>query len=177
MPCELAKIACFTGHVLPRILRSRRDGDQGYGCCPWHDDSHASFSIKIGTTVRFVWFCESGCDPADIRFGMLRLGGLDDCLGTYGTSRRPGHGERDDSDAKKLLDIGGVLTGPGTTPAMVRMQIGNIIEGRGRELPRVRADVIGLAARWGVGTTQRYEAWKALCLQDGWGESSGDPTT
>lgn len=177
MPCELAKIACFTGHVLPRIERSRRDGDQGYGCCPWHDDSHASFSIKIGGTVRFVWFCEGGCDPADIRFGLLRQSVPEDCLGTYGTSRRPNRGEGDDSDAKKLLDIADVLAEPGKTPAMVRLEIGNIIEGRRRDLPRVRPDFMGLSDRWGVGKTQRYEAWKALYLSGGWGESSGHPTT
>lgn len=162
MPCELAKIACFTGHVLPRVERQRRDGDQGYGCCPWHDDSHASFSIRVGTTVRFVWFCETGCDPADIRLGLQRLLIPDDCLGTYGTSRRPGRGERDDSDAKKLLSIGDVLTEPGVTPAMVRIRIGNIIEGRGADVPRLRPDFIKLGGRWGARKTQVYEAWKAL---------------
>src|ERR1700727_820885 len=87
--CGLAKIACFTGHVLPRIERSRREAEQGYGCCPWHDDAHASMSIRTGHTVRFVWCCEGGCDPADVRAGLLRLSIPEGCLGTYGTSRRP----------------------------------------------------------------------------------------
>ena len=165
--CDLAKISCLIGHVLPRIDRSRREGDQGYGCCPWHEDAHASFSVTAGQKVRFVWHCEAGCDPADVRLGLIRQGIPDGCLGSYGTTRRPARRDADD-DSKKLLAIGDAL-GAGTTPAMLRLRIQNIIEGRGADLPRVRADFLALAERAGVGKSQRYEAWKSFHVSSGLG--------
>jgi hypothetical protein len=168
MACELGKMACFTGHVLPRIERNRRDGEQGYGCCPWHDDAHASMSITPGKIVRFVWCCETGCDPADVRAGLLRRSIPEGCLGTYGTSRRPAPRDAGDSDAKKLLAISDALGREGT-PAMLRIRIRNIIDGKGSDLPRDRAEFLDLAIRAGVGKSQRYEAWKQVYVSNGWG--------
>ena len=164
--CDLAKITCLTGHVLPKIERARRDGEQGYGCCPWHDDAHASMSIAPGQKMRFVWHCESGCDPADVRAGLRRLGIDDGCLGTYGTSRRPAPRDAGESDAKRLLAIGDLL-GETMTPAMLRIRIRSIIEGR--DLPRTRADFLAMAKRGGVGQSQRYEAWKAFYVSESLG--------
>ena len=166
--CDLAKIACLTGHVLPRIERPRRDGEQGYGCCPWHDDAHASMSIRPGDKVRFVWYCETGCDPADVRLGFVRLLIPEGCLGTYGTSRRPSRHDGEDPDAKKLLAIGDLLSQP-VTPALLRIRVRNVIEGRGAELPRVRADFLALAERAGVRRSQRYDAWSSFYVSEGLG--------
>lgn len=168
MACALTKMACFTGHVLPKIERCLRDGEQGYGCCPWHDDAHASMSVRPGNVVRFVWCCEGGCDPADVRAGLLKRGIPEDCLGTYGTSRRPQPRDAGDSDAKRLLAIADVLS-EGVTPAILRIRIRNIIDGKGRDLPRDRAEFLDLAVRAGVGKSQRYEAWKWFYLSTGLG--------
>ena len=167
-PCQLTKIACFTGHVLPQIERWRRDKEQGYGCCPWHDDVHASMSIRPGDKVRFVWCCETGCDPADVRAGLLRRGIGAGCLGTYGTSRRPAARDADDSDAKKLLAISDALGATGT-PAILRIRIRNIIDGGGDDLPRERAAFLALAERAGVKKSQRYEAWNWFYVSNGLG--------
>jgi hypothetical protein len=166
--CGLTKIACFTGHVLPRIERFRRDGDQGYGCCPWHDDTHASMSITPGNVVRFVWCCEAGCDPADVRLGLLRRSIPEGCLGTYGTSRRPSPRDAGEPDSKKLLAISDALSAPGT-PAILRIRIRNIIDGRGDDLPRDRAEFLELAERAGVGKSQRYVAWEWFYVSNGLG--------
>lgn len=166
--CGLAKIACFTGHVLPKIERFRRDGEQGYGCCPWHDDAHASMSIRPGDKVRFVWCCETGCDPADVRSGLLRRGIPEGCVGTYGTSRMPAPRDVERPDSAKLAAICAVLA-DALTPAMLRVRIQNIIEGRGDDLPRDRAEFLRLAERAKVGKSQRYEAWKQVYVSNGWG--------
>lgn len=160
LACTLAKYACFTSHVMPRLKGGKRDGDQGYACCPWHDDQHASMSIRTGHTVRFVWCCETGCDPADVRLGLLRIGIPEGCVGNYGTTRRPARADQGDAPDKQLAQIAETLSDDGNTPAMLRTRIRNILDGNGKEPSRIQSVFIDTAVRGGVKKSQRYEAWR-----------------
>jgi 5S rRNA maturation endonuclease (ribonuclease M5) len=52
--------------VLPKLTGIRKHGDGYSACCPAHDDSSPSLSIKAGDNQPVVFHCHAGCDQAAI---------------------------------------------------------------------------------------------------------------
>ena len=159
----------FTQHVLGRLSGVRqdtRDPRQFYARCPAHNDRHNSFAIRPGDKMAVVYSCKLGCDDQAIRQALVNLGVDEDYLGIYGTpeytaSRRI----RGTSEERRKLDrITGLITEK-MTPAMLKVRILATIEGV--DVPAERKAFLALAARAGVGQSQRYEAWAQVCASQG----------
>ena len=148
---------------MARIRRRRISGTQGYGCCPAHDDDRASLSIRPGDKHRLVFFCQAGCDRADIRYGLLDLGIPPECLGDYGMVRGPVRSARERGDARvaelerKLERIRSIVAEPKLTPSMRQIEIQLAIEGG--DLPRNLPEFSVLAVRAGVSLRAAYKTW------------------
>lgn len=156
----------FRFEVVARLSKARRvqGSSQHYACCPAHDDKHASMGIKPGDKVGVVFNCQRGCDPADIRRGLLDLGVPEEFLGVYGSEEYEARQQRLSSgeDRRKLDAIKGMLTEK-TTPAMLRVRV--LAEIEGCEVPGQRKPFVDFAERAGVGLTQRYDAWKQYAAE------------
>src|SRR5262245_8612295 len=47
--------------ILSRVSKLRRTGEGWIGCCPAHDDRHASLSVGLGNDGRVLLHCFAGC--------------------------------------------------------------------------------------------------------------------
>lgn len=173
----LTPMPCLRLHIIRRIDRGTiRDKDgQGSGCCPVHDDQHASLRIRLGDHHRIVWQCRADCDPYAIRVALTETARISaSCLGNYCGGDYTGRHRSNPADThlirelrarvaerdKTITEIGNMLRAD-LTPAMRSLRIEALIEGV--KVPEQRAEFLALAERAGISRPVRYRAWAQNC--------------
>ncbi len=58
---DLIDVAAWYVELMGGPDKVKRQGDQIIGCCPWHDDAHASFSACVEGPKKGMYICRSEC--------------------------------------------------------------------------------------------------------------------
>lgn len=149
MSCPDDPAWCLVDHIRPHVAGWARSGDrpnQYRSLCPVrdHGDTHPSLAIGIGDRGYIVWNCFKGCDQADIRAALVRLGVPDGCL-------RRVEGQRTEDELVSALTkiLENEPPGPGRELLIAATVWGRGMVPRGNELEQ-------LAHRAGITRTTAY---------------------